>query len=1283
MSKTNYALVRKADGKLKFASFKQTLKSTASDMRTFCFQGKRLTSCIKIVPTPSNAKVTILADGFSQYNNDIVVAVGTEVYYKVECDGYWTYESSFVASEQDYSLNIELDKEIKFELVVDTTKNLFNGIDNTFIVPFTPGTYESLNGVSVKIDWGDGTITEITDGVFTQENCTHTYDIAKRYTISVYSDNNTMPTLLFGETYKLVNSNAWKVLGVTSSMLAMVTPSGELETNVENLFKDCINLSNPTHKLFKNNPQITNVTSCFENCSKINMLMPELMTYIPNIEYAESMFSNCDGIDKIPSGFLQLNTKLLDCSNMFYGCDNLALIPNNLFANNKKIYDYSYCFYGCEKLTYNPLVFGSDFSHLGNVENINFAYMFYRDKFSGTDIGTAPEIWDVVVAPLEYTQGCFGEDRTNETLSNYWRIPFEWGGAERIQVDMEMDPSDVRTILYDYNLFELPYYKEDGWNRVQVKPTPSDADVNIVHTLNGWEDDYKSTILYSANPGIIDNGLVSSFSSGNYLTDTFSADLKSANNWEIEFKCTIGRLTSSMQLLVSSNTKNYDFVIGITASNKFGLWLSSNGSSQNLINGTNGSHTLQNGETYYVKCEFTGSAYNLYLKKNKNDTYEKDVSLTSSTKIYSGASMRIGTWIGGTSYVWNGSIDLNEFTVKRNGSVIWNGTKYTKVGFWDDNNVLGPFSSANYGLIPYLPYGTINSFEYKVKITTGASVTAQQGLLANSSTNQANSQLIITTGSKFRLDTALKASTWGTAVDSTVVVKPNTTYWVICGWRNGQSYIQASTDGINYETPVTIANATCHWVEYLGIGIDQTSNPFQGTIHLKESYVKVNDKIVWDMYTHEYRYWDTVYKQNEIITGNMGVVRQGSASGFGVGTYIRTIPAQFTAVTPTADNWEMVIKFKHKENTSAYQNLWCQGIGYSTKVYINTGNKLHVDLNNTRDNNWLGNCDGITILKDGEIYWMKLEYTGTQYILSLSKDGKTFNFENSIDISTKITDAGTNAIGLNAGESGNEKPNMGTIYLNESYIKVNGELWWDGSEYTTVGFWNDEGKLIGANATNYIQIPTVFNPGTTPWEFVTKFKTGSKFSSWEYPFGCTNGQYGLLIGWNSAGQIRFWISSNGTSWNLASSSATGAYSMLVNTIYYVKVLFNGKFYEILISTDGKHWRYGTKVASTTAFKGQTFYLGSSWDRTNAYLSAPGYIDLNETYININGKRWWDCQTKDRTNYVTTIKDKEFLALPNQDLRLNVAKEGYDDSFDFYTFNDDTTLNITLTESSEI
>lgn len=54
---------------------------------------------LTIIPTPSEAIVTLTAEGYIQEDNSITVLPGTTVTYVVECKGYETFTDSVVVSE--------------------------------------------------------------------------------------------------------------------------------------------------------------------------------------------------------------------------------------------------------------------------------------------------------------------------------------------------------------------------------------------------------------------------------------------------------------------------------------------------------------------------------------------------------------------------------------------------------------------------------------------------------------------------------------------------------------------------------------------------------------------------------------------------------------------------------------------------------------------------------------------------------------------------------------------------------------------------------------------------------------------------------------------------------------------------------------------------------------------------------------------------------------------------------------------------------------------------------
>ena len=163
------------------------------------------------------------------------------------------------------------------------------------------------------------------------------------------------------------------------------------------------------------------------------------------------------------------------------------------------------------------------------------------------------------------------------------------------------------------------------------------------------------------------------------------------------------------------------------------------------------------------------------------------------------------------------------------------------------------------------------------------------------------------------------------------------------------------------------------------------------------------------------------------------------------------------------------------------------------------------------------------------------------------------------------------------------------------------------------------GILSGFNASARADVPTEFDPSSYSWEMVFKVKTGSDIT--------TNNDiasgydYAFVIRINS-GKLRLYLSTDGTSWNLA-SGIDGTYALSTNTEYYVKLEFTGTNYILSISTNGIEYTQDINVAGTGLITPRIMTIGCR--ATTSGISVPflGSIDLNESYININGERWWN------------------------------------------------------------
>lgn len=169
----------------------------------------------------------------------------------------------------------------------------------------------------------------------------------------------------------------------------------------------------------------------------------------------------------------------------------------------------------------------------------------------------------------------------------------------------------------------------------------------------------------------VDNGVVSGFSSANYLKITDSFDVSTAQSWEVVYKIKTGTSLSAQSMCGHTGSSNYDpFTIDINSS-KFQLGLCKS-SSSNLLKDQKGTYTVLVDTTYWLKLTFDGSKYVLSYSLDGVDFIE-DVVFESTTKIWT-SNLVLGRQQGADSeYPFLGSIDLNECYIKINGELWWTG----------------------------------------------------------------------------------------------------------------------------------------------------------------------------------------------------------------------------------------------------------------------------------------------------------------------------------------------------------------------------------------------------------------------------------------------------------------------------------------------------------------------------------------------------------------------------------------------------------------------------------
>lgn len=170
---------------------------------------------------------------------------------------------------------------------------------------------------------------------------------------------------------------------------------------------------------------------------------------------------------------------------------------------------------------------------------------------------------------------------------------------------------------------------------------------------------------------------------------------------------------------------------------------------------------------------------------------------------------------------------------------------------------------------------------------------------------------------------------------------------------------------------------------------------------------------------------------------------------------------------------------------------------------------------------------------------------------------------------------------------------------------------------------DNDGVLSGFSASNYAKLPSLFNPLGNTWEIVFKITTGSSVSGEQYIFASQVGttletRFGIRI-IIIDGKIAFSDTTSGTSWDV---NAVGTTTLATNTTYWVKAVFNGSSRIISISTDGETYTQEASVSLSSASANfNVSYIGA-WNNGSILSNLQASIDLNESYININGSRWW-------------------------------------------------------------
>lgn len=219
------------------------------------------------------------------------------------------------------------------------------------------------------------------------------------------------------------------------------------------------------------------------------------------------------------------------------------------------------------------------------------------------------------------------------------------------------------------------------------------------------------------------------------------------------------------------------------------------------------------------------------------------------------------------------------------------------------------------------------------------------------------------------------------------------------------------------------------------------------------------------------------------ITNNNGVL-----SGFTTNTY-----ASLNKIfNPVNNSYEVVFKV-NSNNISDEQIIFQCGDIMSSSGYIDLeiyNSKLYFEL--AKNGGQTFYFEGSTTLVSQTDYWAKLTFDGTyRYELSLSTDGVNYSIENSVINFNILGDSINNQPYIGIDRELTRWYFNGTIDLNESYIKINDNIWWQGvSDVTRIQLRHD-------TANNWSAINPILLEGEVGLELDTgKQKVGDGVTAW-------------------------------------------------------------------------------------------------------------------------------------------------------------------------------------------
>lgn len=352
--------------------------------------------------------------------------------------------------------------------------------------------------------------------------------------------------------------------------------------------------------------------------------------------------------------------------------------------------------------------------------------------------------------------------------------------------------------------------------------------------------------------------------------------------------------------------------------------------------------------------------------------------------------------------------------------------------------VFSGFSSSNYlNLQENIIY--TNNFEMLFKITTGTSGTTQQ--IFEGSISNAGLTILISSDNKLFVSAGNGNGSWIVNTSGTTILSTNTTYYVKFSYKNNVYKLELSTDNINWNTEISVANSsvlTSTENRSIGYSTRFNSRVFTGSIDLNQSYIKLGS---------------TKYKLQAVVGYTIvgsPTITDGVVSGFQA--YPNVNSGYYVKIANFTYNNTFEMKVKIKTDSANFGGTVLGRGNHAPKVGIvsTSFRESNFTLQLTDQNNQsIVNIVNVNYIDSRQLtlntdYILSLKFTGIEYIITLVDMNGIYYINRVVSSSAKLR-VGCLAFGVDYVDVAYSAWS-GAIDMNETWIKTDNKLFFNGQQ---------------------------------------------------------------------------------------------------------------------------------------------------------------------------------------------------------------------------------------------